>query len=218
MGSIDVRKRRAVVDALALAARAFEREADDAMLADVEAYAAAPLSGLPDKAQKFADRAKRSFEKALASREDAVDEALWKDYLDAAYAELFLGVSTDPIAPFESVYRSAEKTLYGKQHFAISDLMKEVGFEKPADFKEPNDHLAIELSLYVKLERDAFSALDAGDRDEATQLLAYARVLKEDHMDAWFGSACDDLIARDESNGLYAGMAYLAKAGLAALL
>ncbi|NHM13371.1 TorD/DmsD family molecular chaperone [Xiamenia xianingshaonis] len=217
MGSLDLQERERLVEALSITARAFEREADEALFGSIEAYAENPLAGLPEEAQKLADRAQRQLTKALRSREEADDQALWKDYLDAGYAELFLGVSTDPIAPFESVYRSTEKTLYSKQYFAIADLMKEVGFAKPQDFAEPEDHLAMELALYVKLNRDADAAAKRGDEQEARQLFAFAQVLKEDHLDKWVGQACDDLIAHDDSNGFYSGMANLAKAVLLVL-
>ena len=208
---------RKMAETLALVARAFEREADADLLARARAYGDAPLVGLPEEPQKLADRGKRQIAAAIASYDEAQDKALWKDYLDAAYAELFLGVSKDPIAPFESVYASPEKTLYARQYFAVVDLMNEIGYEKPSDFKEPEDHLAIELGLYAKLLADACDAADASDADAATQSLAYAQVLKEDHLDAWVAKACDDLIEHDDSKGFYSGMANLAKAALVTL-
>ena len=217
METMDLAARKQIADVVALVARAFEREADDDLLARVEACEADPISGLPEEAQKLADRARRQLAKAIASREAAEDKALWKDYLDAAYAELFLGVSKDPIAPFESVYRSAEKTLYSKQYFAVTDLMAQVGYAKPSDFEEPEDHLAIELDLFAKLTIDACAQAEAGDSDQALETLAYAQVLKEDHLDAWVSKACDDLIERDDSNGFYSGMANLAKAAMMTL-
>lgn len=217
MEPIDTTTLRRIAEAIGLAARIFEREADENLLERVRAYDADPLTGLPEDAQKLADRSKRHFEKALADREQADNKKLWDDYLDAAYAELFLGVSKDPIAPFESVYTSVEKTLYGKQYFAIADLMSEVGFDKPANFEEPEDHLAIELALYAKLVLDACEAAKSGNSEKTTEQLAYAQVLKEDHLDKWVAKACDDLISRDDSHGFYSGAAYLVKAALITL-
>lgn len=193
-----------LIEAIHMFTRAFEREADEALLSEIRLYCEAPLGDLNPSSQALADRAVSEFAKALASHDEVSDKTEWFDYLAAAYAELFLGVSEEPIAPYESVYLGAERTLHEKQYFEVKQFMSENGFEKPYDFHESEDHLAMEWRFVAYLL-------------ESSQAEAASRFITE-HLSLWNDSACNDFIARDDSNGFYTGCALLAKAALSELV
>ena len=186
-----------LLEALDLVGRAFVIEVDDAYLEQVRAYVQAPIAGLVPEAQKFAERGAHQLDSALRAYEKADDKPLWRDYLDASYAELFLGVTPKATEPVESCYMNDERVLYAEQFFQVKALADEVGFAVPGNFHEPIDHIAMEWALLAHLLR-------AGDVERAS-------TFKAAHMDTWIPRACADLIDRDDM-GFYTGIANIAKA------
>ncbi|HAM15677.1 MAG TPA: hypothetical protein DCP91_07445 [Eggerthellaceae bacterium] len=89
-------------EVLDLVGRAFLVEVDDAYLDRVRSYIAAPIAGLVPEAQKHAERGAHQLDSALRAYDKADDQPLWCDYLDASYAELFLGVTPKATAPLRS--------------------------------------------------------------------------------------------------------------------
>lgn len=186
-----------LLDAIDFVGRAFVVEVDDAYLERVRTYVANPLAGLTPEAQKRAERGAHQLESALASLDKADDKPLWRDYLDASYAELFLGVTPKATEPVESCYMNDERVLYAEQYFQVKASMDEAGFSCPADFHEPPDHIAMEWAFLLYLLR-------AGRFDIASEF-------KAKHVDMWVPRALNDLIDRDDV-GFYTGIANIAKA------
>ena len=180
-----------------LVERAFFAEVDDAFFERVRAYVQAPITGLAPEAQKYAERGTHQLDSALRACDKADDKPLWRDYLDASYAELFLGVTPKATEPVESCYMNDERVLYASQFFEVKEVMEQVGFAIPANFHEPADHIAMEWALLVHLLR-------AGDFDRAA-------AFKADHIDKWMPRALSDLIDRDDM-GFYTGISNIAKA------
>lgn len=188
-----------VLDVLDFVTRAFTVEADDAFIDRVRAYVQAPIAGLVPEAQKHAERAAHQLDSALKAYDKSEDKPLWRDYLDASYAELFLGVTPKATEPVESCYMNDERVLYAEQFFQVKEVMEAANFSIPANFYEPADHIAMEFALLAHL-------LHAGDVSRASSF-------KADHMDTWIPRACADIIDRDDV-GFYTGIANLAKAVL----
>lgn len=197
-----------MLEVVDVVARAFVRETDDDFREVVRAYLDDPVQGLPEDAQRLADRGARKLAAVLASRESAEDQGEWDDYLDADYADLFLGVAAGSNVPQESVYYSAERVTHQKPFFEVYDLMAEHGFAKPAGCLEPEDQIGLEWLFYGHLLRQAQDGVD-GPAEAAA-------AFKERHMDAWMPQSLQDIVDADEQ-GYYAGMAYLAQALLLAL-
>lgn len=179
--------------------RAFEIEVDDAFVERIGAYLAHPATGLSAEAQKHAERGAHQLESALRAYAKADDPKLWRDYLDASYAELFLGVTPQATEPVESCYMNDERVLYARQFFEVKDEMDRHGFAAPANFQEPLDHIAMEWRYFLAL-------LENGADDDA---LAF----KQAHMDTWMPRALAALIDADDM-GFYTGVANLARAVL----
>lgn len=186
-----------LLDVLDFVERAFLIEVDDEYLERVRAYVQAPIAGLSPEAQKHAERGAHQLDSALKAHDKADDKKLWRDYLDASYAELFLGVAPKATEPVESCYMNDERVLYAEQFFQVKEVMDQADFTIPANFHEPADHIAMEFALFGHLLR-------TGDVERASQF-------KAEHMDTWVLRACNDMIDRDDV-GFYTGIANLAKA------
>lgn len=182
-----------------LVGRAFEHEADDAFIDQIRAYVAKPITGLTPEAQKHAERGMHQLTSALAAYDKADDKPLWRDYLDASYAELFLGVTPNAVAPVESCYLNDEHVLYAEQFFQVKKEMDASGFTVPSNFKEPADHIAAEW-MYIT------SLLQKGQIEKAS-------TFKQSHIDLWVLDAFDYIIKSDDV-GFYTGVSNLAKAAL----
>ncbi len=178
--------------------RAFLREADDVFLDEVRAFAEKPVSMFSDDARKYAERGVHQLGSALRSYDKAEDANLWRDYLDASYAEHFLGVTPKGIEPTESCYLGDEHVLYAKQYFEVKECMDKAGFVIPGGFEEPADHIAMEWAFFEFL-------LDC-DFEQALEF-------KKTHMDAWMEQACKCIIDEDDV-GFYTGIANLVRAVL----
>lgn len=183
---------------LEIVVRAFEIEADDDLLAAVRSFADSPLRNLPEEAQKLVNRSVSQFNKALSSYDSAEDKKLWRDYLDASYADLFLGVSPSSRVPIQSVYQGRDNLLYDKAYFAVKKTMDEAGWKKPVSCREPEDHIYVEWKFFQNLLVEDPSGAKAVE-------------FKEAHFDQWMDEVLPDLIEGDEI-GFYAGIAYLARA------
>lgn len=199
MTNDDARASEEFLGLLDLVGRAFEVEVDDAFLEEVRAYAAEPAVDLVPEAQKYAERGAHQLNSALTAYDKADDPALWRDYLDASYAELFLGVSPQASEPVESCYRHDERVLYAQEFFQVKELMDAHGFQAPSHFLEPVDHLAMEWAFFTELLR-------SGNYE-------VARAFKADHLDPWVGDALTQLVDADDV-GFYTAIANLARAGL----
>ena len=186
-----------LLDVMDLVSRAFMIEVDDAYLEQVRAYVQAPITGLVPDAQKYAERGAHQLDSALKAYDKADDKPLWRDYLDASYAELFLGVAPKATEPVESCYMNDERVLYAEQFFQVKEIIEKTDYQVPANFHEPVDHIAIEFAFFAHL-------VHAGAYDKANDFRAT-------HMDPWVQSALSDMIDRDDM-GFYTGIANLARA------
>lgn len=206
-----------LVEMMHLICRAFEREADEELIGRVRVYVESPHANLHSDAQALVGRTSKQLQAALDGFDKAEDKVEWYDYLAASYSELFLGVAEKPIAPFESVYLSKEKTLYEREYFEVHSFMSGCGFSKPKNFYEPEDHLAMEWGFLAYMLDQAALEREEGNAAKANELDAFASQFIKEHLVLWNDAACDDFIKSDDSNGFYSGFANLAKAVMAEL-
>lgn len=201
-----------LVETMRLIAKVFECEADEDLIERTRVYFENPLIVVHADSQHLVDQASKQIEEALKTLDRAEDRTEWYDYLAASYAELFLGVSEEPIAPFESVYLGEAKVLYEETYFEVQSIMRDSNFKIPRGFSEPEDHLALEWSLLAHLLEGASNAREEEDDVKASSFDSLATCFIGKHLSLWNDDACDDLIAKDDSNGFYSAFANLAKA------
>ena len=143
------------------------------------------------------------------------DDAL----LDLArdYARVFIGHGNNAYAaayPFESVYTSEKRLLMQEARDEIVEVYRESGFAVDAGWEDPEDHIALELEYMQMMARRARQALEAGEDENALELLDKQRAFLLRHLLSWTPFLANDM-ERIAQTDLYQGLALLTRGLLA---
>lgn len=115
------------------------------------------------------------------------------------YADLFLNAGSNPVLPYESFFADREPITHGEPLFLIREALRKNGLHKDPDYREPEDHIAVEFDFLSEMNRREA----AGDKA--------ARQARSDfgkqHM-AWRTEFCAVLHSADKS-GFYQALAEL---------
>jgi TorA maturation chaperone TorD len=130
--------------------------------------------------------------------------------LAAEYARLFLGVSERPVHLVESVYLSKDHLLYQEPYHEIVQAYKSLGYEKDKDFKEPEDHVAVEFEFMANLCKWTSKSLDKGDVEKGVAFINLQREFLRDHIDRWVPLLCEQL-EKEATSPFYKALAHLTK-------
>jgi TorA maturation chaperone TorD len=128
--------------------------------------------------------------------------------LSVEYSRLFLASRKGRIHPFESVYTSAEGLLMQQARDEVLVAYREQGLARSQDFKEPEDHLAVELDFMASLCQKTADALAEGRTAEALPLLDRQAAFLQKHLLVWVPAFCHDLAQATRSD-FYRGVALL---------
>ena len=129
------------------------------------------------------------------------------------YVRAFIGHGIDGHAaayPFESVYRSEKRLLMQGARDEVLALYRSEGVDKAADWKDGEDHVALELEFMKTLAERAAKALREGDDAEAARLLAVQRAFLDDHLRKLLPMFTRDMGIFAKTD-LYLGLANLTK-------
>ncbi len=103
--------------------------------------------------------------------------------MNQEYTRLFRFGKEVPCPPYESVYRTEDRILMSHYAIDVEDRMRSFGVEVSENFKEPPEHISVELEflkyLYMIGEREAL--------EEAESFL-------ENHLIQWVPQFCDCVI------------------------
>jgi TorA-specific chaperone len=128
--------------------------------------------------------------------------------LAAEYASLFLNVGPKPVYLVESVYLGKHHTLYEEPYFEVLDAYRTLGFEKSPEFKEPEDHLAVELEFMAKLIDLTLKSLVENNVEYVKSYLKLQYEFIDSHLIRWVPNLCHDL-EEASSNKFYIGLSKL---------
>ena len=113
--------------------------------------------------------------------------------LNRSYTSLFLlGHTSVPTS--ESVYLSPEKLLKQDPWEAVMKLYAKSSFGIPVSFKEPEDHVSIEMLYMSFLAGKCADALDAGNDEEAEKLMEEQKFFLFNHIMKWVPTFCDGVL------------------------
>jgi TorA maturation chaperone TorD len=119
--------------------------------------------------------------------------------LAAEYATLFvIGAGRRRVYPWESAYFSDPPRLFAQSFHQVVDAYKSVGYEKPKEFKDPEDHIAPELAFMAHLCRLARSSIESGNAKFAVGYLKLQKEFLTDHLLKWAGKFCESLKEKSE--------------------
>ncbi|SMB98475.1 chaperone TorD involved in molybdoenzyme TorA maturation [Thermanaeromonas toyohensis ToBE] len=99
-------------------------------------------------------------EELKAQRENlkAYEAKLRQDYI-----HLFIGPGTVKAPPWESVYRSPDRLLFGEETLAVRKFYQSFGVTIKNLYREPDDHLSLELEFMAWLCAQALEGLSRGE-------------------------------------------------------
>ena len=140
-----------------------------------------------------------------AASENAVTE------LAVDYAHVFLGHGVDGYSaayPYESVYTSEKRLLMQAARDEVLAIYRSQHLDKDDDWKESEDHLAVELEFMQVMAAKTADALSEGDEDEAYALLEVQREFMQDHLAIWVPALAIDM-GRFARTDFYRGLALI---------
>ena len=137
---------------------------------------------------------------------EAKEELLLDLARDFAY--LFLtGVKSVPTCG--SVYLSPEHLVKQEPYARVLRMYRAIGFQVPRDFKEPEDHIAMQLKFMAVLSQLIGGAIDAKDAENARRLLGFQQRFLKEHLNKWVPLFCHLLIRAAEGRDFYQAIGYL---------
>lgn len=148
---------------------------------------------------------------ASLAREGLSEEALRELKVD--YTRLFVGQRRMMVPAWESVYFSQERMTFQEDTLDVRRWFARFGVEPSTDGKEPEDHIAFELSFIAHLSEQAVAALEDGDDEQLIELVAAQREFLADHLLRW-GWKWAELAADYAQTDFYRGLALLVHGGL----
>jgi len=115
------------------------------------------------------------------------------------YADLFLNAGPNPAFPYESVHVSGQPVVMQEPIFALREIFATHGVHKNPEYKDLDEHIAVELELAAHL-------YESGKESEAGAFVA-------DHLKTW-GTAFAGQLAFCARTGFYKGLAALLQSAL----
>jgi TorA maturation chaperone TorD len=118
------------------------------------------------------------------------------------YTSLFINpgqqVGRVRVLPWESAYFTSPPRMYGPPYHQVVEAFRMVGFEKPKEYTEPEDHIALELEFMAHLCRLTTAGVDSEKLDFALGYLKLQKEFLADHLLRWVGTFSDKLKANSE--------------------
>ena len=126
------------------------------------------------------------------------------------HRDLFEGPDHVLACPYESVYLSEEHLTFEQQTLAVRAFYRRFGVEAPLLGREPDDHIGLELSFISHLCTLALDAIEAGDADAETAMIASVGDFLDQHLSRWV-DGCLDRVAENATTDFYRGLGHLTR-------
>ncbi|MDF2876108.1 MAG: dmsD 1 [Sporomusa sp.] len=137
----------------------------------------------------------------------------YQKLLQADFNHLFVGPGHLAAPPWESVYRSRERLIFGEQTLAVREFYRSFGLETKKRRSEPDDHISLELEFMAWLCKQAAKP-DISTEKLNLYMSGQTRFLSG-HILEWAPALCDDIRKAAELN-FFRGLALLTKQWLKA--
>ncbi|WKZ37373.1 MAG: molecular chaperone TorD family protein [Anaerolineales bacterium] len=133
--------------------------------------------------------------------------------LKADYTRLFVGIGKPVSPPWESVYFNEDRMIFQDQTLQVREWYRRFGLESEKLYKEPDDHIGLELSFLAHLAKQGLLALDEKDMPELERILQAQRQFLSEHPLKWI-SRWYELIKKHATTDFYRGIAHLTHGSL----
>lgn len=131
--------------------------------------------------------------------------------LAADYMRVFFGHGYDGHSaayPFESIYVSEKRLLMQSARDEVLALYRAAGLDKDPDWKEGEDHIALELEYMQVMSERTCKALTDSSEDEAVALVKSQANFLEDHLLSWVPMMTAEM-QRFAKTDFYRGLSHL---------
>ena len=133
--------------------------------------------------------------------------------LKAEYTRLFDHTERVPVAPWESVYLSKDHLLFQEQVLEVRNWYRTFGLEIVNLYKEPDDHIGLELAFLAHMANLAVQAIENRNQDEFDRILDAIRRFLTEHVFRWVPTWCALMLEYGKSD-FYKGVALVLRGAL----
>jgi len=124
--------------------------------------------------------------------------------LAVVFGKLFYGVDgPKTISPYESAYISARGTLFQESFTELNTIIKQLGLSVADTFKEPSDHISVELTVMSEMAGRLEAAAGTNNVTLISDLIDKQRSFLDAHLLVWLPEFRDGCLAREPAS-LYA--------------
>ena len=110
------------------------------------------------------------------------------------YARLFLGPKHIVASPYESVYTSCTRSIFGESCIQVRELYKNAGLEIESNSSNiPEDFIGYELEFMYYLSYKALKALEENDLELVDKILKYQHYFFKEHLGKWIEPFTDNV-------------------------
>lgn len=198
---INVLKGREVI--YSFLARVYEKEIDEGLLKDFFTRREMFLKyhSIPDLDVNIKNGFKDLFNYLNKLNKNNIDNVILELAVD--YANLFLGIKyirekSGIPHPSESVYMSGY--MFQNERDQVLNMYLEAGIVKSPDFKEPEDHVSLELYFMAYLCRKALEFIKKENFKESLKFINMQKKFFSDHLVRWVPKLADDVIKYAETD------------------
>jgi putative dimethyl sulfoxide reductase chaperone len=121
--------------------------------------------------------------------------------LKVEYTRLLIGTDTFPSPPWESVYCSEDRMIFGKETLEVRNDYGKFGLSFIRKTNEPDDHVGLELEFLYHLCKETEKAIGEDDWLRVISILEAQRDFFDKHVNVWTPQFFNDLF--ENATSLY---------------
>ncbi len=133
--------------------------------------------------------------------------------LKVDYTRLFDHTDRIPVAPWESVYLNKDNLLFQEETLEVRSWYYSYGLEITNKYKEPDDHIGLELAFLAHLASLSLSTFNEGDESKFEEMLSAQRRFLSAHPLRWIPTWCN-LVEKHAHTDFYRGVALILRGAL----
>jgi TorA maturation chaperone TorD len=142
-------------------------------------------------ATELAEGFKQIADYASSLKADELEKARLE--LAIEYAGLFLGVWHVPAHPSESAYFTGGQAIMQEPRDKVLEIYRSMSVDRGDQFKEPEDHIALELQFMAHVCEKSNAALKDNNIVETRRCLEVQRDFLNDHLGKWVPNLSADI-------------------------
>jgi len=135
------------------------------------------------------------------------------EQMQVDYTRLFIGSAEVIAPPWGSVYLSDSRLMFQEKTLEVRSWYQRFGLQSEKLYREPDDHIGLELAFLAHLAKLGIQALGEEDPEQFAALLDAQRNFLSEHMLRWAPRFCEQVVAEAKTD-FYRGMALLMRGAL----